>query len=100
VVLNARRWLLDVDSYGSDLINHQRYLLNDEFGHALAKHHLDCPGPGRLAPVMMQQTKGIGACTKARMQTPPFQPNNAAPAAITRMEVTALGVIADGAAQR
>jgi hypothetical protein len=64
VVLNAKRWLLGADSYGSDLINYRRYLVNHEFGHALGKHHVDCPGPGRLAPVMMQQTKGLGACRK------------------------------------
>jgi hypothetical protein len=64
VVLNAKRWLLGVDSYGSDLTNYRRYLVNHEFGHALGKHHVDCPGQGRLAPVMMQQTKGLGACRK------------------------------------
>jgi hypothetical protein len=64
VVLNAKRWLLGVDSYGSDLSNYRRYLVNHEFGHALGKSHVGCPGSGRLAPVMMQQTKGLGACRK------------------------------------
>ena len=41
VVLNARRWLLGADSYGSDLTNYRRYLVNHEFGHALGKHHED-----------------------------------------------------------
>jgi Protein of unknown function (DUF3152) len=39
----------------------QRHARRDEdaheFGHALGKHHVDCPGSGRLAPVMMRQTK-------------------------------------------
>jgi hypothetical protein len=64
VVLNAKRWLLGVDAYGSDLKNYRRYLVNHEFGHAIGKHHVACPGPGRLAPVMMQQTKGLGVCRK------------------------------------
>ena len=64
VVLNAKRWLLGVDSYGSDLSNYRRSLVNHEFGHALGRTHVHCPGPGRLAPVMMQQTKGLGGCRK------------------------------------
>ncbi|HEX6760656.1 MAG TPA: DUF3152 domain-containing protein [Propionibacteriaceae bacterium] len=64
IVLNAKRWLLGAESYRSDLTNYRRYLINHEFGHALGKRHVDCPGPGRLAPVMMQQTKGLGACRK------------------------------------
>ena len=64
VVLNAKRWLLGVESYGFDLKNYRRYLVNHEFGHSIGKHHVGCPGPGRLAPVMMQQTKGLGVCRK------------------------------------
>ena len=64
VVLNAKRWLLGAESYGTDLTDYRRYLVNHEFGHALGKHHVDCPGSGRPAPVMMQQTKGLGNCTQ------------------------------------
>jgi hypothetical protein len=41
-----------------------------KFGHALGNHHLDSPSRGRLAPVMMQQTKGLGACRKNQGRTP------------------------------
>jgi hypothetical protein len=64
VVLNAKRWQFGVAAYGADLINYRRYLVNHEFGHALGKGHVSCPAAGKLAPVMMQQTKGLGACRK------------------------------------
>ncbi len=64
VVLNARRWLGGAPAYGSDLRGYRRYLVNHEFGHALGHQHVGCPGAGRPAPVMMQQTKGLGACRK------------------------------------
>ena len=64
VVLNAKRWVLGADAYGTDLKNYRRYLVNHEFGHYLGYQHVQCPGSGRSAPVMMQQTKGLGGCRK------------------------------------
>lgn len=61
-VLNARRWLLGVEAYGSDLAAYRTYLVNHEVGHALGHGHVECPGAGEDAPVMMQQTYGLDGC--------------------------------------
>jgi hypothetical protein len=64
VVLNAKRWMLGAKSYGTDLTNYRRYLVNHEFGHYLGHGHVKCPGRGQLAPIMLQQTKGLDGCRK------------------------------------
>ncbi len=62
VVLNAKRWVFGARSYSGDLAGYREYLVNHEFGHALGYDHVRCPGKGRKAPVMMQQTKGLKGC--------------------------------------
>jgi hypothetical protein len=62
VVINLVRWETGTDDFASDLPTYRRYLINHEVGHFLGKGHVDCPAPGAPAPVMMQQTKGVGAC--------------------------------------
>jgi hypothetical protein len=37
-------------------------VVNHETGHWLGHGHLGCGGAGRLAPVMMQQSKGLDGC--------------------------------------
>jgi ssRNA-specific RNase YbeY (16S rRNA maturation enzyme) len=64
IVLNAKRWQLGAKSYGTDLTNYRRYLVNHEFGHYLGYGHVKCPGRGQLAPIMLQQTKGLDGCRK------------------------------------
>jgi hypothetical protein len=62
-VLNVWRWLEGSRSYGADLAGYRRYLVNHEVGHGLGHaSHLPCPRPGRPAPLMMQQTRSVGAC--------------------------------------
>jgi hypothetical protein len=62
VMLNARRWAFGADAYRADVGAYRRYLVNHEIGHRLGHRHVGCPGTGRRAPVMMQQTKSVGAC--------------------------------------
>jgi hypothetical protein len=61
-VVNARRWLTGAPSYRGHLAEYRAYVVNHEVGHVLGKSHADCPGRGEPAPVMMQQTLGVGAC--------------------------------------
>lgn len=62
VVLNAWRWQFGADGYAGDLRAYRRYVVNHETGHALGYPHVGCPGSGRLAPVMLQQTKSLAGC--------------------------------------
>jgi hypothetical protein len=59
--LNSTRWQRGAQDF-DELTTYRRYLVNHEFGHGLGHGHLECPAPGALAPVMMQQTIGTGGC--------------------------------------
>ena len=64
VNLNAVRWTQGVPDYAGDLNGYRTYLVNHEVGHYLGRGHVSCPGQGRPAPVMMQQTKGLKGCAR------------------------------------
>ncbi|WP_141823410.1 DUF3152 domain-containing protein [Humibacillus xanthopallidus] len=70
VVLNARRWILGAEAYGTDLAGYRTYLVNHEVGHGLGHGHAYCGGAGKVAPVMMQQTYGLKGCTAWPWPTP------------------------------
>jgi putative cell wall-binding protein len=62
-MLNLDRWEQGSTSFAADLVTYRRYLVNHEVGHAFGHRHTDCPTPGAPAPIMMQQSKGTGACS-------------------------------------
>ncbi len=61
-ILTNYRWVNGQEEYGDNRNNYRRYVVNHEVGHFLGHGHKPCPGPGQLAPVMMQQTKGLLGC--------------------------------------
>lgn len=60
-MLNRDRWRHGVE-HVADLELYRAYLVNHEVGHGLGHGHVECPGPGAPAPVMMQQTLRLDGC--------------------------------------
>lgn len=61
-ILTWYRWVKGQEDFGGDLTAYRQYVVNHEVGHILGNGHRNCPGAGKLAPVMMQQTKGVRPC--------------------------------------
>lgn len=60
--LNSDRWFYGSAKSKLPLLDYRQYMVSHEMGHSLGYDHEKCPGSGP-APVMMQQTLGIGKCT-------------------------------------
>ncbi|SDI40268.1 DUF3152 domain-containing protein [Nonomuraea jiangxiensis] len=75
-IINARRWAEGVPQYEGDLAAYRHYVINHEVGHSLGHSHLPCPGPGRLAPVMTQQSKSLGRCRPNPWPFPSRRPDD------------------------
>ncbi|WP_152192710.1 DUF3152 domain-containing protein [Georgenia satyanarayanai] len=64
-VLNAVRWAQGAETFleaGGTVAEYRHYLVNHEVGHVIGHGHVACPAPGERAPVMVQQTLGLGGC--------------------------------------
>ena len=62
VYLNSERWKNGSSKSKLSLSDYRQYVITHEIGHILGFEHVHCPGNGQPAPLMMQQTLGIGNC--------------------------------------
>jgi len=61
VMINVSRWVHGVPYY-HDLSDYRDYAISHEVGHRLGHGHQLCPGKGKKAPTMQQQTLGLHGC--------------------------------------
>ncbi|MFF1278029.1 DUF3152 domain-containing protein [Streptomyces marokkonensis] len=62
VVVNLKRWVKGSPTFDGPIHDYRALIINHEMGHFLGYAHTTCAGPGQLAPVMMQQIKGLHGC--------------------------------------
>lgn len=62
VIINDLRFAFGSDAWPGPLDLYRIMVINHETGHWLGRGHASCPGPGALAPVMQQQSKGMQGC--------------------------------------
>ncbi|MEU8708196.1 DUF3152 domain-containing protein [Streptomyces sp. NPDC048565] len=62
VVVNLKRWVKGSPTFDGPIHDYRALIINHEMGHYLGHSHVTCAGAGQLAPVMMQQIKGLHGC--------------------------------------
>ncbi|MEU9606576.1 DUF3152 domain-containing protein [Streptomyces sp. NPDC048057] len=63
LIVNVRRWIELSEQYRGRPHDYHALIINHEVGHVLGYGHRTCAGPGKPAPAMMQQIKGLRGCT-------------------------------------
>ena len=63
VVINESRWQTGSPYWHGALDDYRSMIVNHETGHWLGLDHDACAVAGSPAPIMMQQSKGTGACS-------------------------------------
>ncbi|WP_446447192.1 DUF3152 domain-containing protein [Streptomyces hydrogenans] len=63
VVVNLKRWMLGSPTFSGSPEQYRHLIINHEVGHEIGiRQHMGCGGPGKPAPAMMQQIKGLNGC--------------------------------------
>lgn len=62
VVVNLKRWQEGSPQFNGSPEEYRALIINHEVGHELGREHESCPAPGKPAPAMMQQIKGLLGC--------------------------------------
>jgi len=66
VIINETRWQQATpawDDHDGSLRDYRHLVVNHETGHWFGRGHVGCGGKGQAAPVMQQQSKGLGGCS-------------------------------------
>jgi hypothetical protein len=62
MVINLRRWLKGAPGFAMSLDGYRTMVIDHEMGHRLGFDHMLCPGKGKPAPVMQEETINLAGC--------------------------------------